>query len=200
MPSKLNSAAIAVAFVAGLSVGAVTLSNHPAFKPKTGPVAAVSATKMNMFYVGVDNPVEIAVSGFPADSVEVAITSGTIEQVGHGQYIVKDQKPGQTTVSVSVRTQGASMLVGEKTFRVSRIPDPRILLGNRMGPVIRANELKPIDGLVAASQNFPFEMSFPIRSFTVTHRSAKDDSDPPLLTEIRNEGNLFNARVRHLFQ
>ncbi|MCK7528818.1 MAG: hypothetical protein MZV64_70330 [Ignavibacteriales bacterium] len=35
---------------------------------------AISLTKMNVLYVGVDNPVVVAVSGYTSDEIEVSVT------------------------------------------------------------------------------------------------------------------------------
>ena len=56
-------------------------------------VTAVAATKMNVLYVGVDNPVKIAVSGYESSEIEVVITNGII--LGeNGDYIIRPKKPG----------------------------------------------------------------------------------------------------------
>ena len=38
--------------------------------------AAISAAKMNVFYIGVDNPVEISVAGVPSNQVNVSMSGG----------------------------------------------------------------------------------------------------------------------------
>jgi hypothetical protein len=38
----------------------------------------VSADKMNILYIGIDNPVSIAASGIPSDKLKVSSSNGTI--------------------------------------------------------------------------------------------------------------------------
>ena len=42
------------------------------------PSMVVSATKMNVFYKGVDNPVSVSVPGFTADKVKATISTGSM--------------------------------------------------------------------------------------------------------------------------
>lgn len=158
-------------------------------------VAVVSPIKMNMFYIGVDNPVEVSVPGFPSRDVSASMTSGTITPAsGDGQYIVKVTTPGTTKVNVSVKSGTGVKSIGSKEFRVSRIPDPKVLLGNKQGPVISSGEIKSMIGLVAIADNFPFDVKFSIRSFSVTYKKARD----PNLIEKTNTSGVFSEDVRAL--
>jgi hypothetical protein len=156
-------------------------------------VSAASPTKMNMLYIGVDNPLEVVVAGQDVRSIEVAISEGSIEKKGNGLFIARPTKPGTATISISVRKGNReARLVDEKVFRVSRIPDPKVLLGNKQGPVVTAGEVKSMIGLVAIADNFPFDVRFSIRSFAVTHKAVADS----VMTEIHNVGGAFSEDVR----
>jgi hypothetical protein len=157
-------------------------------------VAVVSPTKMNMFYIGVDNPVEVGVPGYANKDVSATMTAGTITPAGDGQYIVKVTTPGTTKVNVAVKTDKGSRQIGQKEFRVSRIPDPKVMLGTKQGPVISSGEIKSMIGLVALADNFPFDVRFTIRSFNITYKKARD----PNLIEKTNTGGVFSEEVKAL--
>ena len=54
------------------------------------PSAAVSPTKMNVFYRGIDNPIEVSVPGFANENVRLSINGGnSLQNVGNGAYMVK---------------------------------------------------------------------------------------------------------------
>ena len=53
------------------------------------PVVTVSAVAMNVFYIGVDNPVSISVSGVPQDKIKATISEGTLTPKGDGMYIAR---------------------------------------------------------------------------------------------------------------
>jgi hypothetical protein len=48
----------------------------------------VSASKMNVFYIGVDNPVEVSAAGVPSAQIKVSMDGGDISRNGDGTYNV----------------------------------------------------------------------------------------------------------------
>ena len=133
------------------------------------PSVAISPTKMNVFYVGVDNPVTITASGVPADALIVSIGPiGRIKKVGNGKYIVNVNRTGKTTVSVSAKTGDNARKLGSMQFRCKTVPDPKPKLGNLdPGPV--AKSILLAQSFVKADlENFVFDLKFPIVSFTVS--------------------------------
>ena len=87
------------------------------------PTATVSADKMNVFYIGVDNPVSISVPGVPNDRVRASITNGTIIPKGNGKYIVRVSQGTKSVVNVTAEMNGKMMSMGSAEFRVKRVPD-----------------------------------------------------------------------------
>jgi hypothetical protein len=55
---------------------------------------------MNVFYIGVDNPVSISAGGVSPDQISASITNGTITRSGGG-WVVRPATPGKTSVSVN---------------------------------------------------------------------------------------------------
>src|SRR5208283_1999231 len=55
------------------------------------PSVTVSADAMNVFYIGVDNPVSISAPGIPMEKLKPSITQGSLTPTGKGggKYIVK---------------------------------------------------------------------------------------------------------------
>ena len=86
----------------------------------------VSPTKMNVFYLGVDNPVEISVSGVAGNKIRATASNGSLEQRGNS-WIMQPKRIGNCMVSVSAELDGKWTTVGTKEFRVktssrSRLP------------------------------------------------------------------------------
>lgn len=128
---------------------------------------AVSPTKMNVFYLGVDNPVDISASGVPLDQVQVSVTGGSVRRVGNGYVAKVTGRPG-STVKVVISAGGKTL--GTKEFRVKKVPDPLpSLFGidpNAMS--IRKSQLTSAQGVVAAMpEDFDFDMKFSVLGFTV---------------------------------
>jgi gliding motility-associated protein GldM len=91
----------------------------------------VSASACNVFYRGLDNPVEVAVSGYPQEAVSVSISGGaSISRSGAG-YIVKvpaSVSAREVSITVSVRTEEGVRTLGSKTFSVLNVPPPTIVI------------------------------------------------------------------------
>jgi len=89
------------------------------------PSAVISPTKMNVLYIGVDNPISVSVSGFSDDKVTPHLSQGSLRRVKPGQYIARVKKAGKAVISVSVKDdKGNSKSMGKQDFRVKRVPDP----------------------------------------------------------------------------
>ena len=92
----------------------------------------VSASKCNVFYKGLENPVEVAVSGYPKESVSVGISGGaSIRPAGNGKYNVtvpQSVSAKQVNVTVSVRTDEGGRTLGSAPFNVLNVPPPTILV------------------------------------------------------------------------
>jgi gliding motility-associated protein GldM len=125
---------------------------------------------MNVFYIGVDNPVEISASGVPAEKVNASISGGSIRRTSGANYIVNVKSPGEVTVNCSANIDGTTKALGSKKFRVKRVPDPMASVGtgeNKRGGMIAKNSL--INQVVRAEmENFDFDLKFTVVGFTVS--------------------------------
>ena len=89
----------------------------------------VSPTKMNVFYRGLDNPVDVSVPGVANDKLTVSISAGhKIKKQPDGSYNVEPSSSNSNkTAVISVKGEmpdGTIADLGKKEFRVKRIPDP----------------------------------------------------------------------------
>ncbi len=126
-------------------------------------------TKMNVFYVGVDNPIEISASGIPADKIVASISGGgSIRRTNGSNYIVNVKNSGSdVTINCSANIDGSTKTLGTRKFRVKRIPDPKPMVGNISSGTIAKNELVS-KTVVAKMENFDFDVKFTIVSFSVS--------------------------------
>lgn len=149
--------------------------------------SAVMLDKMNVFYIGVDNPVTIS-SGTGWDKTKVSMQGGTI--VGDkGKFTVKVS--GGTTASITVNADGKPSTF---PFRIKRIPDPVFKIGGgkyRMTAV----EFKNQPYCRADLANFDFDLKFSIVSATVYFGGA---NFPNVATAQLNGNSL--ATISNLIQ
>ncbi|HMK05077.1 MAG TPA: gliding motility protein GldM [Ferruginibacter sp.] len=122
--------------------------------------AAVMLDKMNVFYIGVDNPVTI---GSPTgwDKTSVSMTGGTISG-GTTNRTVRVTTVGPATITVTADGKSKSF-----PFRVKRIPDPIIKVGPSGGGRLQAVVFRNQQFVRADLENFDFEAKFAVTGATV---------------------------------
>ncbi len=155
--------------------------------------ATVSADKMNVFYVGVDNPVSAIAGGITDANTRVEISNGTITKTKPGEYIVRVNTPGvDATVRVYAKENGKETLMGSKTFRVKRVPDPVARINGQAEGVkkIDKNTLANAGGLLVSMKDFEFELNLKIASFNV-QVSRKGE----LSAMMPSDGNKFSKNM-----
>ena len=121
--------------------------------------AAVMLDKMNVFYIGVDNPVTI---GSPTgwDKTNVTMSGGSISGSGSNRTVrVSSIGPA----SITVNADGKS---SQFSFRVKRIPDPVFKVGSGKARV-PAVEFKNQTYCRADLENFDFDLKYSVVSATV---------------------------------
>ncbi|GAB2836041.1 gliding motility protein GldM [Ferruginibacter profundus] len=144
--------------------------------------AAVMLDKMNVFYIGVDNPVTIS-SGSGWDKTTVTPSGCTISGSGSNRT-VKVSAVGMASITVS-----ADGKTSKFDFRCKRIPDPIFKVGSgkvRMPSV----EFKTQSYCRAELENFDFEAKYSITGATVYFSGANFPSPvgPLALTSNSIEG------------
>jgi gliding motility-associated protein GldM len=132
---------------------------------------AVSLDKMNVFYIGVDNPVSVSAAGVSSNDVKVTGSGVTVNGAGGGKFIIRATTPGEATLTVS--GGGASSTF---KYRVKRIPDPTPLLGAKHRSKAMANgEFKAQGGIGAVLENFDFEAKCDVVGFEVSYLPKRQD-------------------------
>ncbi len=145
------------------------------------PSTTVSATAMNVFYIGVPNPVDISAPGVAKDKIRPSITNGSITKDGKGAWTVKVNRPGKAIVNVSAEVDGGSQRMGSMEFRVKRIPNPIGKIGGKVGGSIRKAQLMATSRVQADLENFDFDVTATVVSYDLV---------------FMKKGNLDNISVK----
>jgi len=159
------------------------------------PSFAVSPTKMNVFYIGVDNPVSISASGVRGEVSASMSGSGSITPKGGGNYSVKVKKVGKVYITVN----GDGKKLGQPVeFRCKTVPDPSARVGTSKGGGISISALKAQSYVFAKLDNFVFDLNFPVTAFTVSISSGGFTEDIATTgAQIKpNQKALFNGLKR----
>lgn len=146
----------------------------------------VAAKKMNVFYIGVDNPVSVTAAGIPSAQMQVSATGSGIKmtKAGGPDYNVTVSTPGTSTITVS----GGGLQPTPFEFRVKRIPDPVARLGNVKDKNIANGVFKAQRGIVAHLDNFDFEARCNIMGFQLVRIAKRQDPEIAL-----NQGGSFGG-------
>jgi gliding motility-associated protein GldM len=153
--------------------------------------ASIALDKMNVLYIGVDNPVTIAASGGGDDKVQAVLSGGggSLTRVGPGKYIARVNSitdDARITVNVDGKVAGASQ------FRVRTIPEAQAYVGGQpSGANMNAGAFKAQGGVGAGIKNFPFDLEYNVVSFTFTC-----DTDDDIVS-IPSAGAGFTGAVRN---
>ena len=135
------------------------------------PALVVSPTKMNVFYRGLPNPVEISVPGVDSEKLSVSCSGGhSLKKEGRDGWVMRPGKSKEAIISVTAEMpDGSRKKIGEKPFRVKRIPDPvPKFAGKRPNDSsVNANDMKIAGGVRAEMENFDFDVKVSVKSFNM---------------------------------
>ena len=156
---------------------------------------AVAPNKLNILYIGVDNPVSIAASGATDDKVSVGIDGGggSITKQSAGTYIVR---VSQITDNCAIQVNVDGKPAGTSKFRVRTLPDPYATVGGfPSGANVPATAFQQQAGLGLYIKDFPFDLRFEVVSFTITMEdNAKD------IVDVNCEGSRFSDRAKEMIK
>jgi gliding motility-associated protein GldM len=128
--------------------------------------AAVALDKMNVLFIGVDNPVTVSGSG-DANRLKVSATGGGIQLIGGsgGHYTAKVNSETNDCIISVTTPDGKTTPV---RFRVRSIPDPTPYVGQTKSGDMQASAFKSQAGVRAIVENFFYETQFNVTSFRIT--------------------------------
>lgn len=156
------------------------------------PSVAVSAKKMNVFYLGVDNPVDVSAAGVNPDKVQVTMTGGTIVKKGN-EYVARPAKEG-VPCKVTITAEGK--VLSTKEFRTKTVPAPKSTIFGIDPKLteIQKGLLMASQGMDASLEDFDFDMKFQVIGFKVGVTVAGFFSEKP------SNGAEFSAEQKQLMQ
>ena len=181
-----------------LFAGLTGLFAFNVFERMDQKTVSVAAEKMNVLFIGVENPLTVAVEGMEDDKVALASDDVEITKTGRGQYIVKALKPGNAAILV----YGKGFEPKELIFRVKRLPEPIAVLNNdkslnwREGGALNPEEFKESKGMALTMSScfyFGGEPAFEITGFSMVCVSKRDDP-----VEVVNRRAEFNEKTKEL--
>lgn len=149
---------------------------------------SVSATKMNVVYAGIDNPISVAAGG--SGNLSVSATGATLSSAGNGIYNLR-VTPGSTKVTVHVSREGIN---GNVDFRVKDLPKPTALIRNvGSDGKVSKSALLAANRVEAEMKDFDFEgVHYDVTGYTMKYRTKAGTTK-----EAKVTGPTFNDECKN---
>ncbi|MBP8726360.1 MAG: gliding motility protein GldM [Saprospiraceae bacterium] len=153
----------------------------------------VSAEKMNVVYIGVENPVGITAAGVSSAQLSVQASGGGIDLVkqGGGKYVANVKSPGEATIVLS----GGGLPPTNFKFRVKRIPTPVPMLSDKRGGAMPNGVFKAQQGVIPVLEGFEFDAKCTIQGFNLVRVAPRQDAQI-----VANTGGRFSPQANTLIQ
>jgi len=161
------------------------------------PALVVSPIKMNVFYRGLPNPVEVSVPGVSAEKLTVSISGGShsLTKNSDGTYTVVPGSGNEANISVTAEMpDGSKQKMPEKKFRVKPIPFPLPKFAGKSptDKVVTKGDLTVAPGVRAEMENFDFEVEVKVTSFSLVVIRGGD------VIEVQSKSNRVTEEMKGL--
>jgi GldM C-terminal domain len=153
----------------------------------------IAADKMNVVYIGVDNPLSVAVADAALADISVTPSQGELKMQGkNGIWRVRDLKPS----SIFVKNNKTAK-IDTINFRVKRIPDPTasVLCNPTRMHSMYDDFRKDCFRIYADLRNFEFDAQCDIKTYTVSLVQKRGKT-----TTIANTGARFEPAALELIK
>lgn len=161
------------------------------------PSLTVAPLKMNVFYIGVDNPVSISAAGLSKEQISPVITMGELKRDGNDWTVRIDKKPaGQNLAAISATAEvdGQRLSLGSSEFRVKRVPDPSAEIAGLTEGQIDKNVFLASSAIIPNMKDFEFDLYFVVTSYTFATIMNGD------WVQKNVKGNIFNEEVKTIIR
>ena len=135
------------------------------------PLVAISLTKVKVLYLGIDNPVKIAASGYASSELVASVEKNGMLEGADGEYIIRPDRPGKLTVVV----KAGGKVLDRVVYQVKLVPDLNAAINTgsidipnyKQGGTISKEDLLKNNRLEAVIPNFSFDLPMEISSFSL---------------------------------
>jgi gliding motility-associated protein GldM len=124
--------------------------------------ASIFLEKMNVMYIGVDNPITVSSGSGKAEKMSVSFTAGSISGKGGGKYVAVPTAPGPATVNVNIDGKAFPFPI-----RVKFLPDPVPVVGQASGGKMPSAQFKQMGGVRAILKDSEFDAPFQVIGYTI---------------------------------
>lgn len=121
----------------------------------------VNAVKMNILYIGVENPIFATSCGIPFSNLILNCDNGRILNINGGQYNIIPDKVGDCSIYIKAEKLRETKYM----FRVKEVPQPMIYALTNLNQEINftrasINEIRSIDKIIPKLLSFDFYVTY----------------------------------------
>jgi gliding motility-associated protein GldM len=125
--------------------------------------ASIFLEKMNVMYLGVENPITISSGSIKAEKASATCTAGGLSKVSGSQYVCKPMgSPGMAKITVS--GEGKSF---EFPIRIKSLPNPAAFIGGQKRGPMGASTFRVMGGVTVKLEDSEFNYPFTVVSYTI---------------------------------
>ncbi len=157
--------------------------------------ASLQLDKMNVMYIGVDNPITLSASGYNIEDVSLSMPGAELKSTGKGTYVATVSKEGKLDWSINAKSRsGAGVTkVSGGQIRAKLIPNPQASVMGRASGLFPTAQFKVQRGILAKVDGFDFETTFQVTRYRFTW--VPKVGDPK---EVEMRGPFFDGEVKSL--
>lgn len=128
--------------------------------------ATISADKMNVVYIGLDNPISVTVEGITSDKVTASATNGSLKKIGNGKFMFTPSAGKEAVITATGTMPDGKAISSKQVFRIKALPRPRGYVRgepNAKGP---ASNLAQVS-ISAKMEDFDFDVNLRVTQYTI---------------------------------
>ncbi len=132
-------------------------------RPKT---ATIAADRMNVVYMGLENPISASFAGISSDKVTVTTSSGSLRKTGNGKYVLTPAATREVVITATGTLPDGTTVKDQQMFRVKPVPKP---FGKIRGTEAASGPVEnlKISTISAQFDDFEFDVSLQVTEYTI---------------------------------
>ncbi len=160
----------------------------------TPKISSISPTLMNVFYMGLDNPIDIAV-GATGSEIIPNIDNGSLTKVANGKYIARFSNVGPTTIAVKAKMGDKIFDMGNQKFIVKKVPAPIVNMNGIPVGSVSVQKVKTMTGLAVM---MPADFQYQVKASAISYRVTIQKNGAVIEDLIT--GTLLSSKIKNAFQ
>ncbi|MBS1580200.1 MAG: gliding motility protein GldM [Bacteroidetes bacterium] len=153
----------------------------------------ISAEKLNVLYVGLDNEISISGGSKGAESIQASASEGSLKKTGPGVYTIDPETIGSGTITITASVDGKTTT---KQFKVRNVPPPTPMVAGNAGGKMSANQFKASQGVSSILKDFLYDgVKYTVVGYVFVC-TGKGFENGPQYTQVN--GAYYNAEANRI--